>query len=964
MSKVTQKAHGFIELSPGHDPIVDIVAIHGLDGHREQSWTAEDGTMWLKDLLPDDISNVRILSYGYDADTRNFSRTSTQNIFRHAEAFAEDLSRSRKAADPKVETDYILGTQPGWNHSQKGPSIVVQEYPESRLTANKALAHCHGADFETGHHLRDISTSTFAILFFGTPHGGANGVQLAEWMGRVLSMCMSTNDRMLKALNRDSSELEDIQKVYLPVGRRINTIFFYEEYATPIVRGMKELIVPRHLAVIQGDSRARVVVLHADHCEMVKYSGRNDVNYKKVVDYIAELVRNATATVKENWMRENAYRAVANAEPIPSSQIVLPKPRLPVSRNYVQRQYIYDFITEKLLPLMPTEHQPRCILHGLGGGGKTQVASCWIERHTDRFSRIVVVDASNEQQIQADLETAIRSIGPQHSKATWKDTISYLSVEKEWLLFLDNADQPDLRLDRYLPNSIYGAVLVTTRNRDCVMYAQDSHIQVEKMVESEAVDLLHSVAKVAPSSNNASVAIVRELGMWALAITQAGAYIFRTRRLDKYLATLQKHRDKLMREASLQGMNYERSIYAAFDLSFGLLSRKAQEFMKICAFLHHSSIPHALFERSVSCGFHTYTAWKSCPPPSSDEEIISSLKVIFGSEWDDLLFQALIDSIAQGSLIDTSTESNGQCFYNVHPLVQTYIRDSLGQDDRERYSLSAGQILLGAVRPLESESNAWHRQLLAHVDQLPAEVKMSHPSHSLAFLMVSESTGSWNLSQMLEEYCHSEFGRVLGPRHPDTVSVMINLAITLYDRGQLEEAETMWREVLALQTEILGPRHPHTVWVMNNLASTLYDGGQQEEAEPILREILALLTEILGPQHPHTVMVVINLANTLNGRGQLEEAETMGREALALQTKILGPRHPHTVGTMVNLAITLCHRGQLEQAERMTLEATALLQEILGPQSSHTVSSMSILSSIRLERERLVGMTKNPCDRV
>ncbi|KAG8796680.1 hypothetical protein FRC16_009533, partial [Serendipita sp. 398] len=101
-SKPIQKAHGFIELSPGQDPIVDIVAIHGPEGHREQSWTAEDGTMRSKDLLPVDIPNLRILSYDYDADTRSFSRKPTQSISRHAEALVEDLSWSRRAADPKV----------------------------------------------------------------------------------------------------------------------------------------------------------------------------------------------------------------------------------------------------------------------------------------------------------------------------------------------------------------------------------------------------------------------------------------------------------------------------------------------------------------------------------------------------------------------------------------------------------------------------------------------------------------------------------------------------------------------------------------------------------------------------------------------------------------------------------------------------------------------------------------------
>ncbi|KAG9021524.1 hypothetical protein FS842_006570, partial [Serendipita sp. 407] len=101
MSRLKEIAQGFLELSAGQDPIVDIIAIHGLDGHRENSWTADDGTMWLRDLLPDDVPNARILTYGYDAYTRSFSRTSTKTIFHHAEAFVEDLSRLRRAADPK-----------------------------------------------------------------------------------------------------------------------------------------------------------------------------------------------------------------------------------------------------------------------------------------------------------------------------------------------------------------------------------------------------------------------------------------------------------------------------------------------------------------------------------------------------------------------------------------------------------------------------------------------------------------------------------------------------------------------------------------------------------------------------------------------------------------------------------------------------------------------------------------------
>lgn len=83
---------GFLELAPGIDP-VDIVAVHGLDGHREETWTTEDGILWLCDLLPSDLPNARILMYEYDADTRSQECVSTQTIRQHADGLAKALIR-------------------------------------------------------------------------------------------------------------------------------------------------------------------------------------------------------------------------------------------------------------------------------------------------------------------------------------------------------------------------------------------------------------------------------------------------------------------------------------------------------------------------------------------------------------------------------------------------------------------------------------------------------------------------------------------------------------------------------------------------------------------------------------------------------------------------------------------------------------------------------------------------------
>jgi surfactin synthase thioesterase subunit len=47
--------------------VVDIVALHGLNGHWNDTWTSSGGVNWLRDegFLPSQIPYARIMSYGY-----------------------------------------------------------------------------------------------------------------------------------------------------------------------------------------------------------------------------------------------------------------------------------------------------------------------------------------------------------------------------------------------------------------------------------------------------------------------------------------------------------------------------------------------------------------------------------------------------------------------------------------------------------------------------------------------------------------------------------------------------------------------------------------------------------------------------------------------------------------------------------------------------------------------------------
>lgn len=69
-----------------------------------------------------------------------------------------------------------------------------------------------------------------------------------------------------------------------------------------------------------------------------------------------------------------------NGEPV-SSLAISRKPLPPVSRSYVQRPEIEAFVTDGLQRERHLERQPRCVLHGMGGSGKTQAACAWIKKH-------------------------------------------------------------------------------------------------------------------------------------------------------------------------------------------------------------------------------------------------------------------------------------------------------------------------------------------------------------------------------------------------------------------------------------------------------------------------------------------------------------------------------------------------------------------------------------------------------
>lgn len=120
---------GPLVLWPGEDPInADIVFVHGLNGHREKTWS-HSSILWPKDLLPQDLPNARIITWGYNANVAPISGLSSQNsLHGHARNLLLHLERLREEDYERSRPVVFIGHSLG-GLVVKGAIIRYCSYP-------------------------------------------------------------------------------------------------------------------------------------------------------------------------------------------------------------------------------------------------------------------------------------------------------------------------------------------------------------------------------------------------------------------------------------------------------------------------------------------------------------------------------------------------------------------------------------------------------------------------------------------------------------------------------------------------------------------------------------------------------------------------------------------------------------------------------------------------------------------
>ncbi|GLB39581.1 putative patatin-like phospholipase [Lyophyllum shimeji] len=595
-----------------------------------------------------------------------------------------------------------------------------------------------------------------------------------------------------------------------------------------------------------------------------------------------------------------------------------------------------------------SENQHVCVLHGLGGVGKTQIAYQFVERcaKEHRFSEIFLVDASNVDTITTDLSNI--SLGKNIGESA-DEALRWLADQHhEWLVLFNNADDVKLDLFEFFPPCSHGNILITTRNPELSIHAPDARFKITDLEPEEATDLLLSMVApnkvVTGSEHDQAAAITKELFYHPLAVVQAGAYIAKHRNLSSYLELYRNNQLRLWKAQPVQRHdNYQWTVYTTWQISVDCLKPVASMFLRICSYMHYDGISEDIFKAAAAAE----RPHSECQALHAAVAFLQNFMAPDG-DWNTLEFEEMMGDVKSYSLLHFD-EANK--VLSVHPLVHEWMR--LIYEDDLSTPLCA-QYLVGLSVSWRSGLSDYllRRAVLPHIDAVQ-QYSADIPTDLLSgFALVYHESGRFLGAEKLQVTLVEARKRMLGKDHPDTLESIGDLALTYLSQGRFKEAEKLGVEVVEARKQVLGNDRSDMLTSIANLALTYQSQGRFEEAERLGVEVVEASKQVLGKDHPDTLISIANLALTYQSQGRFEEAEKLEVEVVEASKQVLGKDHPDTLISIGNLAGTYRSQGRFKEAERLGVEVVEAMKQVLGKDHPDTLESIANLAVTYLSQGR------------
>ncbi|MFD9891755.1 FxSxx-COOH system tetratricopeptide repeat protein [Amycolatopsis sp. NPDC059027] len=618
--------------------------------------------------------------------------------------------------------------------------------------------------------------------------------------------------------------------------------------------------------------------------------------------------RLAEPDLAENATRPMPHPATAGTRSFPSRQPEDPPPVWgnvpPRNPNFTGRGELLDQLAKRLTS-GTTAVLPSAV-HGLGGIGKTQMATEYIYRHLQDYDLVWWIDATHTTQIRAGLTELARVLGVQGATEANVAVPAVLEALRtgrpfrRWLLVFDAADSPEVVLP-FFPRNGPGEILITSRNADWAGIARPLELAVFKREES--IELLgRRGPEIDPGDADQ---LAEKLGDLPLAVEQAAAWRAVTGMpVHEYLRLFDESVEEILDTASAP--DYEVSVAAAWNVSFEELKTRnpaAHQILHICAFFS--------------------------PEPISRDLLTGVSRVSISPELDAALRDPikLARAIRDINRYGLAKIDHGNNTLQLHRLVQLVLRNRVMAPQVHARMQHGAHQLLAALDPNDPESSRhWsrYRELLPHAyaanvldcdDSWPRQLYINLMRYLFEY-------GDHEEAARLGKQAREHFTEILGPTNPQTLEVSSRLGLYLWAIGRYAEAAELNQRTLALRMQVSGEENEETFALQRNITIDLRAQGDFAAGTKLSEEIYTKCKRMFGEDDPETLNAAYQHALSLRLSGDYRAAAELDQDTLRRRIEVLGRDHVRTFSVNSAVNVDLREAGEYGQArvqqERVT----------------------------------------------